>query len=305
MSGQVFQVNLPLEFRTCTVKSLLYEREGWGVSFEVMKLAPRTPTPLLKALSALLVAGCSATGPVRPPEQFEEDTFKSISSFYCEYKRWPNDWIEFKDYLVSVGQGDTIGEDYPNATLESPRAVLATLNYEHIIGSPKKVSFIAPPQCEGVGDPRDVLMCGSRVGFRLPSGFSVMGGVAIKERWRVPPFPDAAWRSKSGGYVIAFRFGEVLVEPVGIPEFKQTLEAAYETSIPSLKWLVREVVEQNGRTFLAHEFESDSSRGRLVTVIISTSFDGKLLTINVVGPVEGRVQVEDYAREVTNSLRLN
>ena len=269
-----------------------------------MALSKRISIPLFKIATLLSLVGCASGSTLRPPEEFEEQTFKSISAFYCEYKRWPNDWQEFKEYLNSTGQGDTLGEDYPNATLESSRAVLVTLNYENIIGSPRKVSFIAPPQCEGIGEPGEVSMCGSRVAFRLPQGFSVMGGVAIKERWRVPPYPDAAWRSKSGGYVIAFRFGEVNVEPSAIPEFKQTLEAAYETSIPGIKWLVREVVEQNGRTFLAHEFESDSTRGKLTTVLISTSFDNRLLTINVVGPSEGRSQVEEYARAVTNSLRL-
>ncbi len=259
---------------------------------------------LFLALLSLLQACASSSAGVRAPEQFEQDTFTSVSAFYCEYKRWPQDWQEFKEYLSSVGQGDTLGEDYRNATLDSPRAILVTLDYESIFGAPRRVSFIAPPQCEEPVDPREIMMCGGRVSFRLPPAFSVMGGVSIKERWRVPPYPDAAWRSKSGGYVVAFRFGEVALEPAGVADFKETLEAAYETSIPGLKWTVREVVEQNGKTFLAHEFESNSARGRIVTVIISTSFDSRLLTINVVGPVEGRAQVEEYAREITNSLRL-
>lgn len=253
----------------------------------------------------LFVGGCAqSASPLRPPEEFEKETFTAISSFYCEYKRWPNDWNEFDEFLTAVGKGDSLGEDYRNPVLESPRAVLATLSYESMLGAARRVSFIAPPQCEESGDERDVQMCGGRVSFRLLKEFTVMGGVVIKERWRAPPYPDAAWKSKSGGYVIAVRFGEVDLEPAAVADFKQTLEAAYETSIPSLKWLVREVVEQNGRVFLAHEFESTSSRGRIATVVISTSFSGKLLTINVVGPAEGRSQVEEFARNITNSLRI-
>ncbi len=255
-------------------------------------------------LLILFVTGCAqSSSPVRPPEEFEKETFTAMSAFYCEYKRWPNDWKEFDDFLVVIGKGDSLGEDYRNPVLESPRAVLATLSYENILGSARRVSFIAPPQCEEESNEGDVQMCGGRVSFRLPKDFVVMGGVAIKERWRAPPYPDAAWKSKSGGYVIAFRFGEVELEPSAVAGFKQTLEAAYETSIPNLKWLVREVVEQNGKVFLAHEFESNSSRGRIATVIISTSFGGRLLTINVVGPVEGRSKVEEFARKITSSLR--
>jgi hypothetical protein len=264
-----------------------------------------TPFFKIAMVGAVLLVGCSqSTSPVRPPEEFEKETFTAISSFYCEYKRWPADWNEFKEFLTAINKGDSLGEDYRNPVLESPRAVLETLNYESAFGGPRRVSFIAPPYCEQGGDERDVPMCGGRVKFRLPKDFTVMGGVSIKERWRAPPFPDAAWKSKSGGYIIAFRFGEVELEPSKVAAFKETLEAAYETSVPGLKWLVREVVEQNGRVFLAHEFESDSTRGRISTVLISTSFDGKLLTINVVGPAEGRTQVEEIARKVTSSLRL-
>ncbi len=270
---------------------------GWFSSFRALG-------GLIALLTLNLTACLGPSSPVRPPEEFEKETFSAISSFYCEYKRWPSDWSEFREFLVAIGKGETLAEDYPDARLESPRAVLATLEYKGVLGAPKRVSFIAPPYCEEPGDERDVSMCGGRVRLRLPKDFWVMGGVAVKERWRAPPFPDAAWKSKSGGYFIAVRFDEVPLEPSAVSGFKQPLEAAYETSIPSLKWLVREVVESGGRTFLAHEYESDSTRGRIVTVLISTSFDGKLLTINVGGPAEGRSQVEEIARKITNSLRL-
>lgn len=269
--------------------------------------ASRSISKLVQLFLLVVVAGCSSgpASPVRPPEEFEKETFNSISAFYCEYKRWPKDWAEFKGFLDSIGQGDTLGEDYTNPVLESPRAVLATLNYETLLSGPTRVSFIAPPQCETSAPKGDVLLCGGRVSMRLPQGFSLMGGVAVKERWRSPPYPDAAWRSKSGGYVIALRFAEVQVEESAIAEFKETLEASYETSIPGMTWLVREVVEQNGRTFLAHEFENDSSRGRIVTVVVSTSFDGRLFSLYIAGPIEGRPQVEEYARELMQSLKLH
>ncbi len=278
-----------------------------GEYLRQMTLRDRIFAPFLKAAPlVLLVAGCARepASPVRPPEEFEKETFQAISTFYCEYKRWPNDWKEFKDFLDSIGKGDSLGEDYRGATLESPRAILVTLNYDTLLGSPSRVSFIAPPQCEPPANPKDTLMCGGRISLRLPPEFSVMGGVAVKERWRAPPYPDAAWRSKSGGYVVALRFWEVMVEPGAIEQFKETWEASYETSIPGLTWVVREVVEQDGRTFLAHEFESDTSRGRTVTVVVSTSFDGKLFSVNIAGPIEGRTQVEAYAREIMHSLKL-
>lgn len=272
-----------------------------------MKNSYRILNTLLKLVTPALLLACSATTTttVRPPEEFEEQAFKAMSSFYCEYKRWPENWQEFQEFVTSVGLGETVGADFPSASLESPRAIITTLDYQNMLGSPRKVSFIAPPQCEKAKDPEQVVMCGGRVTFRLPQGFSLMGGVAVKERWRAPPYPDAAWRGQSGGYIIAFRFGEVLVDRGAIADFKETLEAAYETSIPGLKWVQREVVEQNNLPLLLHEFESNSSRGRLATIVLSASFDGKLLSINVVGPVEGRSKVEELARLVTTSLRLN
>ena len=72
-----------------------------------------------------------------------------------------------------------------------------------------------------------------------------------------------------------------------------------------MKWVRQGPLTIDGRTVLEHEFESDSSTGRIVNFVISTSFDGKLLAVTLISRAEDAARVEDVATRVERSLRIN
>ncbi len=254
----------------------------------------------------MLVMGCAGRGgsALRAPESNEERAFQFLSAFYCKEKRWPAGWDEFTTFaLPRDGGGELIGS-FSNVQLSSPRAILLTLDYNDSSGTSRRVSFIAPPQCSTNSDRSVVSMAAGRVWFKLPYGFAVLGGKEIEERWKRPPYPDAAWEDSISGVVIAVRFGEVELPAGGMSAIKSKLEKSYEAAITNLSWRIRKIKMQGSTEFLLHEYESDSVKGRLLTASLTFGFDGKLLTINVVGPADQRHAVETVAEAVHASFRL-
>jgi hypothetical protein len=138
----------------------------------------------------------------------------------------------------------------------------------------------------------------------VPHGFLILKGSDIQTRWGRAPYPDVAWEDPISRVVVALRFGEIDLAPQGLEDLKPELEAAYQESVPGLVWLSRAFRKDDGPVRLVHHFESDSSRGRLSTMAFTFSFDGKLLTLTVVGPAEQRAAVEQVAVAVRSTLRL-
>jgi len=261
---------------------------------------------LILSVLCLASVGCAPRGgnSLRAPESSEERTFQFLSAFYCKEKRWPQSWEEFSVFARARAEGGQVLEGFNRAQFSSQRAILLTLDYQDAKGAARRVSFIAPPQCGAFNDPSVVSMAAGRVLFKLPHGFSVLGGEAVQERWKRPPYPDAAWEDSISTVVIALRFGEVPLPAGGIVALKDKLESSYQSSVTNLSWLVRKVKKQGAVDFLLHEYESDSVKGRLLTASITLPFDGKLLTLNVVGPVDQRQAIEAVAEELYASLRL-
>jgi hypothetical protein len=195
-------------------------------------------------------------------------------------------------------------KEFGDAALSFPRAIVATVRYSSAKGELRTVAFIAPPACAESNEPQRILIAGGRVMFMLPHGFRGLSIAAVKTRWKSPPYPDVAWEDPVSQVVLALRFGEAALEVDRLPEFKAALESSYEASVPGLTWISRALRAGDGLPRLVHHFESDSSRGRLSTVAFSFSFDGKLLSLSVVGPVDAKAAVEQVAVAVRSSLRL-
>ena len=130
-----------------------------------------------------------------------------------------------------------------------------------------------------------------------------MKASAVLARWKAPPYPDAAW-SSGDGTLIAVRFGDVELQSGDTAAFFQDVSEAYEASVPSLVWRAKDVVTVGSKTMLRHEFESGSSRGQLVNVVLSGSFDGRLFAITVTGPLEQADRTAAAATVLKDSLRV-
>jgi hypothetical protein len=266
----------------------------------------------LLLVSIACLFGCTAQNAVVPttpqaggaPLTPEKLVFSSASRFYCENLRWPNSWQELVAFERNDESSSEVLATFNEPTLASPRAILLTMSYKKEDGEVRSATFIAPPYCrEASSDPRIVAIAGEGVLFRLPKGVTLMKGAEVKERWKAPPYPDAAWQGESG-LLIAIRFGDVRLSAQETPQFLHDLSEAYEASVPSLVWRAREVRVLDDATVLRHAFENDSSKGRLANVVLSGSFDGFLFAITVVGSIDQVATVTETADEIESSLKV-
>jgi hypothetical protein len=267
---------------------------------------------------ALVLFGCSGLLARKPSttEAAEEALYSEVSEFYCARNRWPLNFDELTGFVAARTPRVNLATWFPSAEISSPRAIVANVQYDAQKGSAprpgeiavdkpevRRIALLAPPTCGPASDdPTMISMAGGRVSFRLPDGFEPLDRAAVSELWKDAPKPDVAWSHVGTKVLVAVRFGEAVASSETLSDLKDSLEAAYTASVPGLNWIVRDIDRKSPVPHVIHEFESDSSRGRQVTYSVSAPFDGRLLTLQVIGSSDVRVEVEKVATFVQDEL---
>jgi hypothetical protein len=128
-----------------------------------------------------------------------------------------------------------------------------------------------------------------------------MKGDQIRSRWKAPPYPDAAWAS-SDGAIVAVRFGEEGIKASEVAALGSDLAEAYKEAVPGLLWRSQELATAGASPVVISEFESDSSLGRIVNVVLSSSYDGRLFAITVTGAVAQADAVRELSAAIKDTL---
>jgi hypothetical protein len=258
----------------------------------------------------ILLVGCATTPqPPAPnisqdePESFEKAAFDVLSDYYCAQSRWPTAWTEIEEFQRSRGEDAVWLQAVKDPKISSPRAIFLTLSYTSAEGAQRRATYIAPPRCGKESKTGFVEIAAGGVVFKLPDGFELMSIKDVQQRWKAPPYPDAAW-SASDGRVLAIRFGDVEIKPEELPQFAEDMAEAYESSIPSLVWTFKDSKTISGKPVLYHEFQSAASSGSIVNVVFSSAFDSRLFAITITGPTEKADAVLQAARQVEQSLQI-
>lgn len=239
----------------------------------------------------------------RTPEAGEKIVFDAVSSFYCSEKRWPTTWDELIHYDALSPEGHHAVGEMISPSLSTPRALLLIVRYKNMQGIDRKVTYIAPPEC-GEVDETLVSMIGGRVTFRRQPGFEPLKGAEIKAKWKDGPYPDVAWQDASKSVFVTVSFGEVPVEPADLEQLKEELEGAYEGSLPGLVWIEKSLASDEEPPKLIHMISSDSPSGKSLSYTMSMSFDGRLVTIAVLGPATRQQEVEQVGNSIRRSIKL-
>lgn len=237
------------------------------------------------------------------PVSFEQLAFDLLSDYYCGAKRWPDSWEQVEQFQRSRGDDTAWMQVATNIQISSPRAIFLTLDYTDNQGQKRRATFIAPPSC-GTEPPKELVsIAGEGVVFRLPDDFTLMSLSDIRQRWKKPPYPDAAWITPEDR-ILAIRFGELEMQEDELSQFAGEIAEAYELSIPSLAWTYKDIKRISGKSVLYHEFQSTTSRGAILNVVFSGVFDNRLFAITITGPTEDADGVIQIAHSIEQSLRI-
>ena len=229
--------------------------------------------------------------------------FLTLTLFYCEKSRWPSSWQEIVDFDNVSETPSRFAKAMRSVVVASPRAIALNVNYTTLSGVERKPTFIAPPRCDTQESEDLVSIAGGGVTFALPKNFMLLSVGDVKSRWKLPPFPDAAWGDVEGR-LVAIRFGEAEILPDQLPEFANDIKDAYEAAVPQLVWISREHRGENKHFFLYHAFESESSRGRIFNIVLTASFDRRVFSITVSGPATQSESIVSGASVIEGSLKI-
>lgn len=271
------------------------------------------------AIIACAIIGCAIIGCAKAPAPesvplvlndptiLEQAAFKLTSDFYCDRKRWPLEWGELVAFQRQRGEDASWIEQVQDPQVSSPRAIFLSFEYTGADKAPRRAMYIAPPRCGQTSgkesDEELVSIAADGVVFRLPDGFELMPVKHVQQRWKSPPFPDAAW-SAADGRVLAIRFGDLELKPDELLLYAEDMAAAYESSVPSLVWTAKDSRAIGGKPALYHEFQSQASQGPILNVVFSSVFDGKLFAITITGPTEYSDSVVQAARQIEQTLQI-
>lgn len=124
-------------------------------------------------------------------------------------------------------------------------------------------------------------IAGGAVTLEVPEGLRELSGEELALKYPHPTHaPQHAFASGDMGVSIAVTFSPARVAPAQLLQLKATLEQAMPKLNPSIRWIRREVVEIDGRSWIHFEFTSQAVDTQIHNHAYMTSFRGRMLGVN-------------------------
>ena len=149
-----------------------------------------------------------------------------------------------------------------------------------------------------------VALADGRLSFEVPSGFRAWSGEEIGLKYLNASPPQHVYANETGGVSIAVTFSETVVGMEQLPEMKLALEQTLPRLIPGLQWITREIVGINGRQWVHLEVTSFAIDTDIHNHMYLTSFDGRMLGINMNSTVEEYELIADAFAGSRDSIRV-
>jgi hypothetical protein len=135
-----------------------------------------------------------------------------------------------------------------------------------------------------------VSLAEGRLSFEVPDGFRPLTAEEIALKYPNGNPPGYAYANERADVSIAVQFSAAGVAPSELPRLQASMEQTLPRVIPGLQWLTREIVEIDGRGWVHLELTSFAVDTDIHNHMYLTSFDGRMLGINMnstVGAYEG------------------
>jgi len=149
-----------------------------------------------------------------------------------------------------------------------------------------------------------VSLADGRLSFEIPNGFRALTSGEIGLKYPSARPPQYAYANDRGGVSIAVTFSDTVVDLEQLPELQQAMEQMLPRIVPGLRWITRESVEINGRTWIHFEHLSSAVDTDIHNHMYMTSLDGRMLGINMNSTVEAYAAARPALTRSRNSIRV-
>lgn len=150
-----------------------------------------------------------------------------------------------------------------------------------------------------------VALAGGRVSFVLPAGFTALTPREIALKFPGNNPPQHVYGNDPRSVSVAFTFPQAQLAPEQLPEFKDFMQTFLEQMVPGLKWITRDFVVINSVRWVRLELISRAVDTNIHNDIYFTSFDGKLLGLNLNSTVEKYDGVKAELLKFRNSISIS
>ncbi|HZH29832.1 MAG TPA: hypothetical protein VEY11_03640 [Pyrinomonadaceae bacterium] len=142
-----------------------------------------------------------------------------------------------------------------------------------------------------------------RVSFVPPAGFKPMSkediNVKFGRKGEVHA-PDYAYGNERQNVSVAVGFRGSGLQEALLDELKKIMVAQFESSIPGIEWIEREIITREGRRWLRLHFKAKAIDTGIINDMYFTIFDGQLLLFNFNSTI---AQYENYKESLRRSAQ--
>jgi hypothetical protein len=142
------------------------------------------------------------------------------------------------------------------------------------------------------------------VSFVPPAGFAPMPAEVIAVKFPDAKGPAVVYGNKETTVSIAITFPpQRVLSPEQLPEFKTFMESLIAKQKKDLKWLQKELVEINGRSWIHFEFTCAAIDTTIHNHMYITSLDERMLAFNFHATVGDYEKYQDALEKSKDSIQ--
>ena len=149
-----------------------------------------------------------------------------------------------------------------------------------------------------------VNLANGRLSFEVPNGFSAMNRDQIALKYPKASPPQYVYSNERGSVSIAVTFSKSAVTIGQLGELKSAMEQMLPRMTPGLQWITRETVSINGQAWVHLEMTSSAVDTDIHNHMYLTSFDGRMLGINMNSTTREYESIRAAFARSRNSMRI-
>lgn len=143
------------------------------------------------------------------------------------------------------------------------------------------------------------------VSMTVPDDFRALSAEEIHRKWPTGSPPSFVVGNATQSTTIAYDLKADALAPNGLAQALRSFEEVFSRAVPGIEWKRHEIVELVGREWMLLEFMSNAVDTDIHNIMLVTSHDGRMLTLNFNSTRGEFAQMEDALRQSVASIRVN
>ena len=146
-----------------------------------------------------------------------------------------------------------------------------------------------------------------RVSFVLPAGFKPMSKEDINFKFGrkgAAYAPDFAYSNEQQNVSVAVGFRGSGLQAAPLDELKKAMEAQFESSIPGVEWIEREIITRDGRRWMHLHLKAAAVDTGVINDMYATVFEGQLLLFNFNSTIAQYEKYKESLRKSAQSINI-